>query len=69
MTKKLDVDNDGKFTIKDVKIIAKRFLQILAYKLPSSAGFCAAFYFGFKFWLFMSIMLTWLNIFNFIKEN
>jgi uncharacterized membrane protein (Fun14 family) len=48
VTKALDVDNDGKFTTNDVKVIVKRFLDILTNRLPSSTGFAVSFYYGFK---------------------
>jgi uncharacterized membrane protein (Fun14 family) len=46
---KLDQDGDGKLSRKDIMIIANRFVKNLASDLPSSAGFAAAFWLGFRY--------------------
>jgi uncharacterized membrane protein (Fun14 family) len=47
-SKALDADHDGKLTINDFKILQKKYFGALTSMLPSSAGFGAAFYMGFK---------------------
>ena len=51
LTKKLDVDGDGKFTTNDVSRIIKKYLAILTTQLPSSGGFALGFYYGVKWYL------------------
>ncbi len=48
----MDADNDGKLTANDFVYMGRKFVKTLAYRIPSAAGFSAAFYAGFnsKIW-------------------
>jgi hypothetical protein len=48
LTKVLDADNDGKLTANDFVYMGRKFVKTLAYRIPSAAGFSAAFYAGFN---------------------
>ena len=48
LEKKLDLNEDGRFDLEDVRVLFKRFMRILTNQLPSSAGFAAAFLLGFR---------------------
>lgn len=58
MTKVFDADKDGKVTLNDLTIYAKKVIKILAYRVPSAAGFAAAFYSGFNSKIWIMIILT-----------
>jgi uncharacterized membrane protein (Fun14 family) len=46
---RLDTDKDGKLTTKDLQVTASRIVSNLGNDLPSSAGFVAAFWIGFRY--------------------
>jgi uncharacterized membrane protein (Fun14 family) len=46
---RLDQDGDGLFTKQDIMLLANRFVKNLASDLPSSVGFAAAFWAGFRY--------------------
>jgi len=44
-----DADGDGKVTVSDFKIYARRLLRMLTVGLPSSASFAYGFSMGFRY--------------------
>ncbi|KAI8905081.1 FUN14 family-domain-containing protein, partial [Gorgonomyces haynaldii] len=49
MVKSLDADGDGKLTKNDVVVGASRIVRNLGSDFPSSAGFVAAFWIGYRY--------------------
>ena len=49
MIGKLDQDNDGKLTTKDLRVASLRLMHNLTQDLPSAGGFAAAFALGFRY--------------------
>ncbi len=48
VVEKLDMDEDGKITTNDFKIMWTKYCGIIMSKMPSTAMFAAAFLYGFK---------------------
>lgn len=45
----IDINNDGQFTIADMKIIWEKCKDILTFNLPGASGFSAGFAMGIYF--------------------
>lgn len=48
VVEKLDMDNDGKITTNDFKVMWEKYSKIIMNKMPSTAIFAAAFLYGFR---------------------
>jgi uncharacterized membrane protein (Fun14 family) len=46
---KIDQDGDGKLTHNDIKVGALKLIHNISTDLPSTAGFAAAFFLGFRY--------------------
>ncbi|KAI9333271.1 FUN14 family-domain-containing protein [Obelidium mucronatum] len=47
--KRLDMDGDGKLSMKDFQVMGYRLVHNLTRSLPSAGGFSAAFFLGFRY--------------------
>ncbi|KAK3262663.1 hypothetical protein CYMTET_28495 [Cymbomonas tetramitiformis] len=48
LEKKMDQDGDGKFNVKDIKVLLMGTFKVLKYNLPSATSFVPGFYYGFS---------------------